>query len=166
MLMVTLSVHSSRIDFSHGFLIAYFTAASQHPPKRVKFDFFLVHCLNCSIFYSSFLSRPWISSRAKVRLLEWKGRVDLLMYVARHVPKLDLSEITNYPITRDWNQLFHAGITHPEDDSHVVKLLRAIANGERVCKPFEGENAGTVSFAFQKDMWLKFGNMGECQLPC
>jgi hypothetical protein len=84
------------------------------------------------------------------------------MYVARRVPKPNLSDITSYPITRNWKQLFQAGITHPEDDSHVAKLLRAIANGERACKPFEGQPTQSASFVFQKDMWLKFGNMGEC----
>ena len=32
----------------------------------------------------------------KIRLLEWKGRTDLVMYASRRSPKLLLEEITGY----------------------------------------------------------------------
>jgi hypothetical protein len=140
--------------------IVYCSAASQHPPKAVKFEFLLIHALNCSVFFSAILDRPWISPRTKVRLLEWKGRMDLLLYVSRGTPPLDLDEIVNYPVTRNWKELFSTGNTHPADDSHIVKLVRAIANGERVCKPLE-DRGEAGEFMIKGDAWLKAGNMGE-----
>lgn len=136
----------------------YYTTTAQHPPKEIKFDFFLMHCVTSSIFYSAFFSRPWINLRTKIRLLEWKGRMDLAMYVSRGVPKLLLEEVTNYPVTRGWNEIFHSSVVHPQDDGHVVKMVRAVANGERVCKPFEGQGK-EKGFVIHGDMWLKIGNM-------
>lgn len=144
--------------------IVYCCAASQHPPKAVKFEFLLIHALNCSVFFSAILDRPWISSRAKVRLLEWKGRMDLLLYVSRGTPPLDLNEIVNYPISRNWKELFNTANTHPHDDSHIVKLVRAIANGERVCKPLEDKGEAN-EFMITGYAWLKAGNMGESFFP-
>jgi len=138
--------------------LVYCSAASQHPPKAVKFEFLLIHALNCSVFFSAILDRPWISPRTKVRLLEWKGRMDLLLYVSRGTPPLDLDEIVNYPVTRNWKELFSTGNTHPADDSHIVKLVRAIANGERVCKPLE-DRGEAGEFMIKGDAWLKAGNM-------
>ncbi|CRG87360.1 hypothetical protein PISL3812_04377 [Talaromyces islandicus] len=138
--------------------LVYCCAASQHPPKAVKFEFLLIHALNCSIFFSAILDRSWISPRTKVRLLEWKGRMDLLLYVSRGTPPLDLEEITHYPATRNWKELFDTGNTHPSDDSHIVKLVRAIVNGERVCKPLESQGKAT-NFMIKGDAWLKVGNM-------
>lgn len=140
--------------------IAYITAASQRPTKMIKFDFFLLHSLNCSIYFSAFLSCPWISPKSKARLLEMKSRMDLLNYVSRHAPRLYLNEISDYPIKRNWEELFAAGITDSQDDGHAVKFLRAIANGEQACKPYE-DRATQLGFMVQKDMWLKIGNMCE-----
>ncbi|KAL1974800.1 hypothetical protein VTN31DRAFT_5004 [Thermomyces dupontii] len=137
---------------------AYITAASQRPTKMIKFDFFLLHSLNCSIYFSAFLSCPWISPKSKARLLEMKSRMDLLNYVSRHAPRLYLNEISDYPIKRNWEELFAAGITDSQDDGHAVKFLRAIANGEQACKPYE-DRATQLGFMVQKDMWLKIGNM-------
>jgi hypothetical protein len=74
----------------------YYTAAAQHPPKQVKFDFYFMHCVNASIFWSTFNKLPWLSMENKIRLLEWKGRNDLVMYASRRSPKLLLEEITGY----------------------------------------------------------------------
>lgn len=51
-------------------------------------------------------------------------------------------------------------ITHP-DDGHAAKLVRAIAHGELVSKPYEGSE----KFRIKDGMWLQLGNMGEfCSL--
>lgn len=86
--------------------------------------------------------------------------MDLLLYVSRGTPPLDLDEIVQYPVTRNWKELFNTGNAHPQDDSHVVKLVRAIANGERVCKPLEDKGEAN-EFMIKGDAWLKAGNMGE-----
>lgn len=42
-------------------------------------------------------------------------------------------------------------------DGHVSKMARTLARGERLCKPFEGQE----NFKLKGDMWLKLGNMRE-----
>lgn len=74
----------------------YYTAGAQHPPKQVKFDFYFMHCVNASIFWATFNQLTWLSLENKVRLLEWKGRLDLVMYASRRSPKLLVEEISGY----------------------------------------------------------------------
>ena len=137
---------------------AYFNAAAQNPPKAVKYDFFYMHCLNCSIFFSSFLQQGWISNANKARLLEWKGRTDLAMYASRGSPKLLLDEITTYRPKNPndgWEEVFERVRRH-NDDGHAAKLLRALANGERECKRYEDSNALKV----KSNMWMQMAHMG------
>ncbi|KAF2124120.1 hypothetical protein P153DRAFT_302625 [Dothidotthia symphoricarpi CBS 119687] len=134
----------------------YFTGAAQNPPYQVKFDFFNIHAVNLSIFFCSFLQQPWLSSANKVRLLEWKIRVDLAMYASPRPPKLLLDEINNYKSKQNssWGNIFkRVKIYH--DDGHACKLIRALANGEEVCKKYEDKEG----FIIKGDMWRKLGNM-------
>lgn len=140
---------------------AYFTGCAQNPAKIVKFDFYYMHCINCSVFFSAFLKQNWLKTEDKVRLLEWKGRNDLAMYASRHCPELPLTEVTEYKPkipsadSKDpWASLFQRVRTH-EDDGHASKLVRALAHGEQICKPFEGREG----FVIKGDMWLQLGHM-------
>ena len=38
----------------------------------------------------------WLTTENKVRILEWKIRVDLVQYAARGCPKLDFDAVVNY----------------------------------------------------------------------
>ncbi|EED17960.1 HypA-like protein, putative [Talaromyces stipitatus ATCC 10500] len=144
--------------------LIYIAAASQHPPNVVKYEFILIHAVNCSIFFSAILDRPWISTRAKVRLLEWKGRMDLLLYASRHCPPLYLSEVTSYSIAKTWDEVIQAGNTHKEDDGHVVKLIRAIAHGEQITDPLEKQGKAK-GLKMHGNAWLKAANMGSPIFP-
>jgi hypothetical protein len=93
-------------------------------------------------------------------VLEWKGRADLAFYVSRRVPKLLLEEVTTYKAPNDWKTIFHVSSVHPRDDGHLSKLLRALANGEKVCRPFEAR-AEELGLLVTGDMWLKIANMGK-----
>lgn len=121
-----------------------------------------MHCVNCSIFFSAFLKQPWISTANKVRLLEWKARNDLVMYASRRSPPPLLDDIVNYrPLEastaqNSWSGVIDRVINHP-DDGHACKLVRAIAHGEQVSRPFNGSE----KFRIQGKMWLQLGNMGE-----
>ncbi|KAF1968750.1 hypothetical protein BU23DRAFT_479364 [Bimuria novae-zelandiae CBS 107.79] len=136
----------------------YYTAAAQHPPHIPKFDFFYMHCVNCSIFFSTFLSLPSLTPATKVRLLEWKVRNDLAMYASRGSPALMLDEITNYQPSSgrnsSWDEVIKRVNAH-SDDGHASKLVRALAHGEQACKKYE-DNDG---FVVKGDMWEKLGNM-------
>ena len=135
---------------------AYFTGAAQNPPKQVKFDFYYMHCINCSIFFFSFLKQEWLSTSNKIRLLEWKGRLDLAMYASRKAPKLLMHEITDYAPKQpsSWEQIFTRVDRH-EDDGHSAKFIRALAHGQRACGPFEEEG----SWPIRGNSWLQLAHM-------
>lgn len=137
----------------------YFAGAAQRSTKQIKFDFFYIHCVNCSIFFSSFIQEPWLSVADKCRLVEWKGRLDLALYVSRGCPELLIDEINDYQPKNPndgWTEITRRVDKFP-DDGHASKLVRAIANSEQVCKPFEGE-ADDV-FPIKGEMFLKLGHM-------
>ncbi|PMD37389.1 hypothetical protein L207DRAFT_514664 [Hyaloscypha variabilis F] len=148
----------------------YYTAAAQHPPKQVKIDFYYMHCVNSSIFFPTFNAQPWLSTANKVRLLQWKGYLDLAMYASRRSPPLLLSEITDYtpakPKEADWSGIF-TRLWNFLDDGHAIKLARAVRNGELVGEAWEekarkvGKENGAVGdgMKVKGKMWGKIGNM-------
>lgn len=136
----------------------YFSAAAQHPPHQVKFDFFYMHCLNASIFFSNLVSsaNDFLTPATKRRLLEWKVTNDVTMYASRGCPPLLLDEITNYTPSQEsgWDKIIQR-VNKMDDDGHAAKLVRALANGQQVCKPYEAKEG----FVIKGDMWLKLGHM-------
>ncbi|KAJ6110411.1 hypothetical protein N7486_002646 [Penicillium sp. IBT 16267x] len=135
--------------------VVYYTSTAQRRDKEIKLDFFFIHCLNSSIFFSTLVDLPFLDQKSKCRLLEWKGRLDLLTYVSRNSPDLLIDEVIQYPARKDWQTLFSHSVAHPSDDGHLSKLVRAVAHGQNVCQPFEKNGAMPIS----GDMWLKIGNM-------
>lgn len=158
---------------------AYFTGAAQRRDKEVKIvchetmpenssdcayiiqDFFYMHSTNCSIFFPAFLKQGWLKTEDKVRLLEWKVRNDITMYASRGSPELLLDEITNYEpkipskaLNDPWQDIF-ARVCRFEDDGHGAKLVRTLAHGQQVCKPYEHRS----DFRLKGDMWLQLGHM-------
>lgn len=79
------------------------------------------------------------------------------MYASRRSPKLLPDEIKNYEAKRSWQGVFDTCIEKEGGDGHVSKMARALAHGERLCKPFEDRE----NFKLKGDMWLKLGNMRE-----
>ncbi|KAK5139601.1 hypothetical protein LTR04_003456 [Oleoguttula sp. CCFEE 6159] len=141
--------------------VVYYTGCAQHPPKQIKLDFYFMHCVNCSIFFSTFVKQPWLDIKDKVRLLEWKGRNDLVMYASRRSPEPLLDEVINYqprdmPVKRVacWDQIFDR-VANFQEDGHACKMIRALAHGEQASKPYEG----STQFRIKGDMWLKLGSM-------
>ena len=64
--------------------------------KGPRFDFFLMHHVTSAPFFTTVNSQDWISLGTKVRLLEWKIRMDLVQYAARGAPELSLDAIASY----------------------------------------------------------------------
>jgi len=135
---------------------AYFTGGAQRASHAVKFDFFYMHCVNSSIFYSTFLAQQWLSDADKVRLLEWKVWNDLAMYASRKSPEIHLDEIRNYKPSQPsgWDEIIER-VRSMEDDGHAAKLVRALAHGQRVCAPYEDK----AEFRLKKDDWLQLAHM-------
>ena len=135
---------------------SYFTGSAQWPGKEVKFDFFYMHCVNASIFFTAFLGQEWLKAEDKVRLLEWKGRLDLAMYASRGSPELRLEEVTGYKARREWTwEEIVREVDGLPDDGHVSKLIRALKNGEERCKKYEAREG----FPIRGSMWLQLGRM-------
>lgn len=116
-----------------------------------------MHSVNSGLLLPAYLSQPWISEHNKMRLLEWKGRCDLVIYASRGCAQLRLDEITNYPPSKSWEEIYSKAITHKEEDGHASKLVRLLAYAEGASKPFENKDGWMI----KGDMWHKLGNMGE-----
>ncbi|KAH6668414.1 hypothetical protein B0J14DRAFT_658327 [Halenospora varia] len=154
-------VSAEELEFKTAEMInvnAYFTGAAQRPTKKQKFDFFYMHNVNCSIFFTDILTQDWLSDEAKVKLLAWKGRFDIVAFGSRGAPKLDLMEIVDYKpkIPGSWDDVFDRA-NNFDDDSHLTKLLRALANGRRVCEPWESKFPDR--FPIKGTMWLQLAHM-------
>ena len=70
-----------------------------------------------------------------------------------------MDEIINYKPKQpadSWDDFFFRARNHA-DDGHIVKLLRALADGEKLCGPYEARDP---SFRIKGDMWLQLGHMG------
>lgn len=134
----------------------YFTGGAQRKRHAVKFDFFFMHCVNCSIFYTTFLKQSWLSDANKARLLEWKVWNDLAMYASRKSPEIHLDEIRNYKPkqTSGWEGVIER-VRKMEDDGHASKLVRALAHGQQACAPYEDKQ----EFRLKKVDWLQLGHM-------
>lgn len=137
----------------------YYTSTAQRRSKKIKIDFYLIHCVNSAIFFSKIVQLPFLDLRTRLRLLEWKGRLALLMFVSRGSPDLLIDEVTQYSVTNQWPAVFSHSIQHPADDGHLVKLVRTLAHGQRVCEAFESR--GPEVMPVSGNMWLQIGNMGE-----
>jgi hypothetical protein len=135
-------------------------SAAVHGDKDAKFEFFLMHHVNVAPIFVTLHAQPWIPTAAKVRLLEWKIRLDLLNYVARGMPALDFAHLRDYvpqadrpgPLA-DILPRIHDFV----DDGHTVKLFRAIGIGRHICQPYE--ERGCDWLLIKGDTWDKIGHM-------
>lgn len=134
--------------------------------KEVRVDFFLLHCVTASIFFTSFFAQDWITPQNKARLLEWKGRFDLLTYAAAGFPELHVDEIKNYApkVAQDgygnpWLGIIDRAI-RVEDDGHTIKAIRALAHGEKLCARYHDVDG--LDLPVVGDMWMKVAAMCEC----
>ena len=135
---------------------AYIAGAAQRADKVRKIDFFIMHCVTSSIFLTVLLRQPWIKLEDKVRLVEWKGRIDLAWYATVGCPELDAEWIDKYDgVERgDWAELFRT-VNPALDDGHLAKFVRSLKNGEDVSKPFLDRE----DFPVKGEMWLKLAWM-------
>ena len=136
--------------------VAYYTAGAQRRDKMVKYDFYFIHSFNASIFFSAFMKQKWLSDANKVRLLEWKIRMDLTVYASRKSPEILIDEIRNHQPRKPsgWDGI-QDRVCAIEDDGHTVKLVRVIAHAQDVSKPYEDKDA----FRLKQADFLQLGHM-------
>ncbi|KDN69903.1 hypothetical protein CSUB01_09291 [Colletotrichum sublineola] len=140
---------------------AYVAGASQRPARKGKIDFFLMYVVTSSIFFSITNKQSWIAMKDRLRLVEWKGRLDLAFYAFCCCPDICSEAIIEYyddfTEEMDWKQLY-AAVNKEHDDGHVAKFIRALRNGEEAAKAYE-EGIWSAYFPVKGDMWLKLARM-------
>ena len=84
--------------------------------------------------------------------------MDLAMYASRKCPTPRFDEVRLYEAKQSSSSGWH-GIQERvcgfPDDGHASKLVRALAHGQMICKPYEHEDA----FRVKHDDWLMMGHM-------
>ncbi|KAK5807054.1 hypothetical protein VI817_001312 [Penicillium citrinum] len=138
---------------------AYLVGSVLRKDRKRKLDFFVMHAVNSSIFCTVLIRQDWIKLEDKIRLIEWKGRLDLAWYAAEGCPSLDDVAISNYTGSSemDWQDLYSAA-RNECDDGHVSKFVRALKHGENETEPYEDGEWGTY-FPMKGDMWLKLARI-------
>nr|A0A5B8YXH5.1 RecName: Full=Baeyer-Villiger oxidase GME11358; AltName: Full=Dibenzodioxocinones biosynthesis cluster protein GME11358 [Pestalotiopsis microspora]QED41489.1 hypothetical protein [Pestalotiopsis microspora] len=138
---------------------AYLAGCAQRRDRATKVDFFFMHCVTSSLCLSVLAQQPWIDIADRVRLIEWKGRLDLAWYVTCGVPDLDLDHVKTYQagVERGWDDIF-ALVSDQHDDGHVAKFVRALKHGEDICQQFEDGDA-SKAFPIRGDMWQVIARM-------
>ena len=142
---------------------AYFAGAAQRQGRKRKIDFFYMHNVNSSIFFSVLIQQRWIKLEDRVRLVEWKARLDLAWYAVSGCAPLDGDAISRYEDPESagvgWEELFDA-VRKEHDDGHAAKFIRALKHGEDVARPYE-QGPWEAYFPMKGDMWLRLARM--CQ---
>ncbi|KAI2609276.1 hypothetical protein GGR54DRAFT_618441 [Hypoxylon sp. NC1633] len=133
-------------------------SAAFHPGKEPRFDFFLMHHINVCPIFIAINSQDWIPIESKVRLLEWKIRMDLIQYAARACPPLSIDNIASYvPKDKDLGpvkeQLQRMHVL--EDDGHAIKLFRAVVLGQKVGEKYEDKDWVKI----KGDMWTRVSHL-------
>ncbi|KAK1751367.1 oxidoreductase AflY [Echria macrotheca] len=142
--------------------IAAFSAGATHKEGKVRrIDFFHMHNVNASIFFSAFNRLEWLGLEEKALLVERKARLDLVWYAASAAAELKLENIEGYKPTLtaglDWKGVYEL-VNDAHDDGHVAKFVRAIKNGEEVSKPYE-TGPGSEDFPVKGGSWLKLAQL-------
>lgn len=142
---------------------AYFAGAAQREGRKRKIDFFYMHNVTSSIFFTVLIRQDWIRLEDRVRLVEWKARLDLAWYAVSGCAPLYGHALSHYSNPASdgmgWAELFRA-VNQEHDDGHAAKFIRALKNGEEVAKEFE-RGKWEAYFPMKGDMWLRLARM--CQ---
>ncbi|KAK8110497.1 uncharacterized protein PG998_006954 [Apiospora kogelbergensis] len=97
------------------------------------------HHVTSAPIFVTLNKQDWIATEHKVRMLEWKIRMDIVQYVARGSPKLSAEKIAKY-VPKDEGLSPHQLLPRLQslsDDGHVIKLWRAVGVGRKLSKPYE-----------------------------
>ncbi|XDG02298.1 hypothetical protein ABKA04_001913 [Annulohypoxylon sp. FPYF3050] len=115
-------------------------SAAFYPGKEPKFDFFLI--------------QDWIPIESKVRLLEWKIRMDIVQYAARGCPPLSLDNIASYAPKQNepgsTDELLPR-MHNLEEDGHAIKLFRAVGLGQTIVEKYDDKDWVVI----KSDLWTK-----------
>ena len=137
--------------------------ASIHPGKVQKFDFLQIHSITA--WYATYLltRQPWITDAQKRRLVEFQGRLDLGLFAICGAPENRLTElhlshdvVTEKAHQEAWEDVLRRS-TFINDDGHSAKLIRSLALGEMVSRPYEAK--GIAGFEIGGKDWIQIARM-------
>ncbi|KEZ39645.1 hypothetical protein SAPIO_CDS9579 [Scedosporium apiospermum] len=140
--------------FQAGLVVA--GAATVHLPHEPRFDFFLIHHVNLDPIFLTINTQSWIPTSAKVRILEWKIRTDILRWLGIGSPPLDFDKAMEYtpkdktPASKleDLLPKFY----HIADDGHSIKLARATVLCHNILQKYQDKPWVRIR---GQDTWLK-----------
>lgn len=119
-------------------------SAALRPGKEPKWDFFLIHHINVCPIFLAINAQDWIPLESKVRILEWKIRLDLAQFAARACPELSLDRIASYePKDKGPGSAVErlAPRIHAfEEDGHATKLFRTVEIGRRAISRYDNND--------------------------
>lgn len=121
-----------------------------------------MHSITAGSLWPVINSAPWISTKTKCRLLEWKGRADLILYCQTGAPCPKPEELAAYEpqIPSGWDEVFKRACEY-EDDGHLAKLIRGVTTTAQVSKHYSHK----ASFMLKSDEeFLKIAHMSELSL--
>lgn len=131
------------------------------PGKLRRIDFYVMHNVTSSVALVILLRQPWLKMEDKVRLLEWKGRLDLVMYAAISCPELRPENLLEYEPTLSkgmtWNTMYKA-ITSIHDDGHIAKFVRALKIGEDMARGFE-QSDSDGDLPVKGELWFRVAQL-------
>ena len=114
--------------------------------KEVHLDFFLLHATTSSLFLNIFI-QSFKNQENQMKFLKAKFAVDLLQFIARGRPKLNINYLLNvYQVSKEhqyddaqnpWLPLIDKCLTH--HDEHVPKTIRALIYAEK-CDRSQGKD--------------------------
>ncbi len=123
-----------------------------------KVNFFLLHSVNSLVLWPSLLAHPWMSEEDAIRLLEWQGRYNLLLWVGENLPNIKVGDLQKFNNTaKSWDEIFHRAINHKTDDGHLCKFIRTCAYGDRASKKAEAKNC----MMLREDAWRQIAGLGK-----
>ncbi|KAL6719031.1 hypothetical protein ACLMJK_003266 [Lecanora helva] len=131
----------------------YIAAAAQRPPHEPRYDFFLIHGSNACLWHSVYLAEASMSRSQKAKLIETTGHMLLFLWAGVGSPPPQIDWLLTHPRKQPncgWEGIYERANKH-EDDGHMIKLIRALKNGEDVCKPYEGRE----EFKMKQDWFLQ-----------
>lgn len=133
-------------------MTVYMSASAQKPPFQCRYDFFLIHSTNSTIWQTAFTNEPSLTNLQKARLIEYSGRVMLMLYAGMGCPEPRLDWLLSQPPKEpgsDWARVIERVCQH-KDDGHMAKLVRVIRHAEEVSRPYDSR----PEFRLKQHMFL------------
>jgi len=110
---------------------------AQPPNKEPHFDFYGLHILTSSIFLQAFIEQ--LNPVYGASLLRGKFLIDLVVYLSRNRPAINLEQFKTYP-KQPWEKILEVTFANPKEGKereHIHKCVRALKHVARLDKSID-----------------------------